>query len=208
MKTRSVRVTFFRENCKGTAHDWIESCLVREPGLGLMAAAQQSDAPKDWDAIYAHLRMRILTIGAVDYEEVQEKVEREWKNVMVTDRMDKASLQKSITDISKSHQKMTEVGLFTSGTSPEALASQEKLMRDLKRKVKVGSQLRLWLSTKEYEAPSFDQWIALIQHFMLQIPDGKEGAKALTDGDFGSSNTLESIKAGAEESGVGPEGFQ
>ena len=33
-------------------------------------------------------------------------------------------------------------------------------------------------------------------------------AKALTDGDLGSSNTLESIKAGAEESGVGPEGCQ
>ena len=64
---------------------------MREPGLGLMATAQQSDAPKDWDAVYAHLRMRPLTTGAVDYGEVQEKVEREWKNVMVTDRMDKAS---------------------------------------------------------------------------------------------------------------------
>ena len=72
-------------------------------------------------------------MGAVDYKEVQEKVEREWKNVMVTDRMDKASLQKSITDISEAHQKMTEVGLFTSGTSPEALTSQEKLMRDVKK---------------------------------------------------------------------------
>ena len=41
-----------------------------------MAAAQHSDAPKDWDAVYDHLRMRLLTIGAVDYEEVQEKVER------------------------------------------------------------------------------------------------------------------------------------
>ena len=36
--------------------------------------------------MYDHLRMRLLTIGAVDYEEVQEKVEREWTNVMVTER--------------------------------------------------------------------------------------------------------------------------
>ena len=38
--------------------------------------------------------------------------------------------------------------------------------------------------------------VALIQHFLLQIPDGKEGAKALTDGCFDPPNSLENIRVG------------
>ena len=143
--TRSVWVRLFRKKLKGIAKTWIEAALMREPGVSLHAQALHTDLPAKWDELYAHLRARLLAIGAVNFEDVQEKAEAAWKAVKFTDKAEALAIQKSIEDITKAWQRMCEVSMFTPGD----VESDKRLMRDLRRKVPESSQLKMWFISKD-----------------------------------------------------------
>ena len=97
--TRAVWVRFFREKCKGFAKDWIEASLLREPGLGYLATARRVDDSISWDNVYAHLRARLLQVGTVDFELVQDKVEGAWKAIEFTAEAEMMAIQNSIQEL-------------------------------------------------------------------------------------------------------------
>ena len=157
-----------------------------------MRVAKETDRAVDWDAIYAHLRSRLLSIGALKFEELQDKAEVKWKSVVMTAKTDSVAIQHSIDEITKAWQGMREVGFF-SETDPE---QNRRLMRDLRNKVPLGSPLKLYLGTKEYEANSLDQWVAMVQTFQDLVPKGsKESARVGAEADGSSISDLDAVDA-------------
>jgi hypothetical protein len=198
--TRAVWVRFFREKCKRFAKDWIEASLLREPGLGYLAMARRLDDPAAWDNVYAHLRARLLQIGTVDFELVQDKVEHAWKAIKFTSKPEMMAIQNSIQELTKGWKEMCRVNLFIPGD----VESDKKLMRDLRRKVPEGSQLAFFLTGKDYEATTLDEWIALIQVFQRACPAGSKGSDGVKSAVDGLSdvrlapNAEEYIRAGKD----------
>ena len=125
---------------------------MRSPGVDFLAAAKPDESQAVWDAVYAHLRARLLSIGHLKLEEVQKVAEDKWRSVMVTDKMSVSALNNSIVDVSKCWQEMTNCDVFDERNAEK----QRRLMRDLNNKLPPGSPLKVYFTTKEYAPSNFD----------------------------------------------------
>jgi hypothetical protein len=159
------------------ARRWIESSNTREPGRQHVRAALAPGATDDdWKAVYRHARTELFRRAGLIVEPPGENAQRTWDAVVFPKNPSFADITKVLRKLSEARLMMVRCRKFDD--SSEAL---EREMYDLKKKIPLGSPLRLHLYGHGFEPPDFDRFLDSVQRYQFALERGKHEPGRLGD---------------------------